>query len=248
MSSNQDRQYDIAPSPGPGPGHQRNRIACSNCRGRKVKCPTKDTQTPCERCVKNRLTCEYVALSNDERKIPRASSRPESGPPAPRWVQPLDPESCARRKGMQPPPPPPEREVPTMNAGHGMQPGPSSSQKALNQQQYGYPQSSQMVSVGSSQGMLTGNQFPPAYPQIAVPRIHYGPFPGPAKTSNQRPVAAGVNAPPPNVSIIVFFDSDLQAMLNHGVEKIDIRYLNPRDWNEKRKWVEDPVGTCVELQ
>ncbi|KAJ7167304.1 hypothetical protein C8R43DRAFT_945744 [Mycena crocata] len=85
-------------------------------------------------------------------------------------------KACSRRRR------PPEREVPTMNAGHGMQPGPSSSQKALNQQQYGYPQSSQMVSVGSSQGMLTGNQFPPAYPQIAVPRIHYGPFPGPAKT------------------------------------------------------------------
>ncbi|KAJ7855019.1 hypothetical protein B0H14DRAFT_2579611 [Mycena olivaceomarginata] len=82
----------------PPPGHQRNRIACSNCRKRKVK--EKYPTSPCERCSKEGTTCEYVAISNNE----GMSSGNDIS-----WAEPLDPESYARSQGAFPPAAPASR-------------------------------------------------------------------------------------------------------------------------------------------
>ncbi|KAJ7359156.1 hypothetical protein DFH08DRAFT_404661 [Mycena albidolilacea] len=111
MFPNHSRGQKSSPSPftSPPPGHSRNHIACKNCRKRKLKCITteKHPRLPCERCVKENVTCEYAAVSNDEESSSRAS-------PAPRWVEPLDPESYARSKGIFPAPP----QVPQMHNGY----------------------------------------------------------------------------------------------------------------------------------
>ncbi|KAK7055379.1 Zn(2)-C6 fungal-type domain-containing protein [Favolaschia claudopus] len=78
----------------PPPGHQRNRIACSRCRKKKVKCTggPKDNPTgPCQRCVADRRECEYVPLSNNE-----------SGGGELSWTPNLDPESYAQSHGAFP--------------------------------------------------------------------------------------------------------------------------------------------------
>ncbi|KAJ7064894.1 hypothetical protein C8F01DRAFT_779578 [Mycena amicta] len=166
--------YNSSPSPystrQPPPGHQRNRIACTNCRKRKIKCPSsqKYPTQPCARCVKEGLDCEYAAVINED-----DSSLGEQGPPAPRWVEPLDPESYARgahRNRSVPTalPPMPQGGGSTPPAGHDSYRAPiaGSSQYAHSAGWNGY------------------NQPPPPDARYATPaaNVHYGPFPGPANT------------------------------------------------------------------
>ncbi|KAJ4490262.1 hypothetical protein J3R30DRAFT_3693827 [Lentinula aciculospora] len=60
-------------SSGKKAGHQRNPMACTNCRARKIKCDSNKRYPdhPCQRCVNRKLVCEYVAIahapSNDTR-------------------------------------------------------------------------------------------------------------------------------------------------------------------------------------
>ncbi|KAJ7664284.1 hypothetical protein B0H17DRAFT_1184721 [Mycena rosella] len=56
-------------------------------------------RAPCERCAKEGATCEYVAVTSDEISSSRSGS---AAPPNPRWVEPLDPQSYARSRGMPP--------------------------------------------------------------------------------------------------------------------------------------------------
>ncbi|KAJ7792402.1 hypothetical protein B0H14DRAFT_3160250 [Mycena olivaceomarginata] len=181
MFPNHSRGQKSSPSPvtSTPPGHSRNRIACKNCRKRKLKCITteKHPRLPCERCVKENATCEYAAVSNDEESSSRAS-------PAPRWVEPLDPESYARSKGIFPAP-----QVPQMHNGyqHNAQTtNPSGSEPPPFPQSGGsYP--GNLYRAFNSTGRSTpGNQSPPVgaprYFPPSAPHIHYGPFPGPANT------------------------------------------------------------------
>ncbi|KAJ7468941.1 hypothetical protein B0H11DRAFT_1395204 [Mycena galericulata] len=56
-------------------------IACSNCRRRKIKCITDDSeQTSCARCMRKGLLCEYLAV-NDEQNA--AAKRPGDAPRPP---------------------------------------------------------------------------------------------------------------------------------------------------------------------
>ncbi|KAJ6588811.1 hypothetical protein B0H19DRAFT_1302338 [Mycena capillaripes] len=164
----------------PPPGHKRNRIACGNCRKRKVKCTTtkKQPHAPCERCVKENVTCEYVAISDDERSI----SSP--APPVPRWVQPLSPESYAQSKDIFPRPPQPQ--APNMYTGYGAQAaGPPGQMAPFPQPAQSQYSGADLYSNGPS---IPGNRFPtataPPYPAPPYPasHIHYGQFPGPANT------------------------------------------------------------------
>ncbi|KAJ7938327.1 hypothetical protein B0H13DRAFT_2572206 [Mycena leptocephala] len=163
----------------PPPGHQRNRIACLNCRKRKVKCVT-NTRDPCERCSREGWTCEYVAASNNE----------EMSTPSTRWVPPLDPESYARNQGIFPPPPQAQApRAPSGYTGYGAQSaGPPGSHMApVNQQgysQHGYSHPSQFIPPGSSfQPGYPGNQPPaaanPAYFGTNPSPVQHGGFPEP---------------------------------------------------------------------
>ncbi|KAJ6578367.1 hypothetical protein B0H19DRAFT_1062873 [Mycena capillaripes] len=62
---------------------RRTLVACSNCRQRKIKCVTREEmpRSPCARCTKRGLICEY-ALPSD---YPSASEHPPA-PPAPDYV------------------------------------------------------------------------------------------------------------------------------------------------------------------
>ncbi|KAF9066780.1 hypothetical protein BDP27DRAFT_1330045 [Rhodocollybia butyracea] len=58
-------------------GHQRNPMACTNCRARKIKCDSNKRypDNPCVRCVARKLTCEYVAIAH----TPSSDTRSRSG-------------------------------------------------------------------------------------------------------------------------------------------------------------------------
>ncbi|KIK68620.1 hypothetical protein GYMLUDRAFT_68476 [Collybiopsis luxurians FD-317 M1] len=58
-------------------GHQRNPMACTNCRARKIKCDSNKRYPdhPCVRCVNRKLVCEYVAIAH----APSTDTRSRSG-------------------------------------------------------------------------------------------------------------------------------------------------------------------------
>ncbi|KAJ3992113.1 hypothetical protein F5050DRAFT_1811820 [Lentinula boryana] len=58
-------------------GHQRNPMACTNCRARKIKCDSNKRYPdhPCQRCVNRKLVCEYVAIAH----APPNDTRSRSG-------------------------------------------------------------------------------------------------------------------------------------------------------------------------
>ncbi|KAF8124278.1 hypothetical protein K438DRAFT_1977603 [Mycena galopus ATCC 62051] len=62
-------------------------IACTNCRKRKIRCITTEDppQTPCNRCAKKNLQCEYITIANQRdgasTNQEEESRRSESGPP-----------------------------------------------------------------------------------------------------------------------------------------------------------------------
>ncbi|KAF5389596.1 hypothetical protein D9757_004180 [Collybiopsis confluens] len=58
-------------------GHQRNPMACTNCRARKIKCDSNKRYPdhPCVRCVNRKLVCEYVAIAH----TPSTDTRSRSG-------------------------------------------------------------------------------------------------------------------------------------------------------------------------
>ncbi|KAJ7741427.1 hypothetical protein DFH07DRAFT_778107 [Mycena maculata] len=152
-----------------------------------IRCITDKQQprSPCQRCAREGVTCEYVAVSSDEEISPSQSSFAQgSGQPAgPIFVQPLSPESYARNKGRFPPPPAPEG--PSMYGGYsGLATGPPGNPMIpfqQQQQQPGYP-----YPMPNNSANFPGNQFPPGgstpYPGTIAPHVHYGPFPGPAGT------------------------------------------------------------------
>ncbi|KAJ7238136.1 hypothetical protein B0H12DRAFT_1137904 [Mycena haematopus] len=61
-------------------------LACLNCRKRKIKCLTNDGQeTPCDRCVKKGLKCEYSPVADEQERATHgagysSSPRPVSPP------------------------------------------------------------------------------------------------------------------------------------------------------------------------
>ncbi|CAK5282618.1 unnamed protein product [Mycena citricolor] len=60
----------------------RSMIACTECRRRRVKCVTNEIPpvTPCARCVKRQLACEYVATQDgaEEQYIPQQNTASSS--------------------------------------------------------------------------------------------------------------------------------------------------------------------------
>ncbi|KAJ7889952.1 hypothetical protein B0H14DRAFT_3708751 [Mycena olivaceomarginata] len=161
----------------PPPGHQRNRIACSNCRKRKVKCISKEKYptSPCERCSKEGTTCEYVAISNNE----GMSSGNDIS-----WAEPLDPESYARSQGAFPPAAPASR-APSMYPGYGAYaPGYPNQTPPFRPPEYSH--SSQFIPAGPGSSFRPGNQ-PPA--TAGRPNAAY------SGTSPQPPIYYGVSEP-----------------------------------------------------
>ncbi|KAJ7166385.1 hypothetical protein C8R43DRAFT_1121955 [Mycena crocata] len=174
----------------PPPGHQRNRIACTNCRRCKVKCLStgKRPPSPCERCVKEGATCEYAAASPDEEGGRQGFIGGHS--PTPQWVEPLNPESYARNHGMSSAPTAPQ--APSMYPGYGGQSAGQANNSLPPSHSRGYSHSSQISQPGFGgqlPGGIPGSQFQPPVPSAYAPYmgpggrlIHYGPFPGPANT------------------------------------------------------------------
>ncbi|KAJ7240441.1 hypothetical protein C8J57DRAFT_1478094 [Mycena rebaudengoi] len=175
----------------PAPGHRRGRIACSNCRKRKMKCITteKYPRSPCERCTKEGTRCEYIAVTNDEETSSppssptsgRSNSYAESASNVPKWVEPMDPESYARRKGMRPPPnsPPTHQNPPAY--GNTIPPSPHS-WTSFRHQPILPPYSPSGGAAYSPNQPVPWSNDPNFVPSSAVPPVHYGPFPGPANT------------------------------------------------------------------
>ncbi|KAJ7512634.1 hypothetical protein B0H11DRAFT_1946606 [Mycena galericulata] len=212
MLPNTNRSSSSVPVATPPPGHQRNRIACVNCRKRKIKCITdkKQPRSACERCTREGAICEYIAAPSEDEISPSQSSfalGSGSVPPVPRWVEPLDPESYARNKGAFPSPPAPQGQGPSsMYSGYGGQaaaPPGNYPMTPFQQQQHGHPYSSQLnpTMLSNPAHNIPGNRYPAGgnspYPGIndaANINVHYGPFPGPAGTvypwSQPRPQAA----------------------------------------------------------
>ncbi|KAJ7927509.1 hypothetical protein B0H13DRAFT_2265536 [Mycena leptocephala] len=159
------------------PPHHRNRIACTNCRRRKVKvsvpipaCITGEKQplSPCKRCVKEKLTCEYVAVSNADETVSTRLS--QDG-----WS--LLVLNRMREVGAY------YRNNLSMYAGyHAQQASPPDGQMAPFPQP-GYSSHSGFNSSGRN---IPGNYLPPvaapSHPATSASHVHYGPFPGPAKT------------------------------------------------------------------
>ncbi|KAJ7106846.1 hypothetical protein C8R43DRAFT_1045308 [Mycena crocata] len=56
-------------------------MACSNCRRRKVKCIPADvdhpTTSPCARCTKRRLTCQFTPVSDKDGYTPSPPQSPD---------------------------------------------------------------------------------------------------------------------------------------------------------------------------
>ncbi|KAJ7805006.1 hypothetical protein B0H14DRAFT_2611797 [Mycena olivaceomarginata] len=68
-------------------------LACVNCRGRKIKCLTDDSEeTPCKRCVRMGLVCQYIPVPVQQANSapappigrPRSFTQPASSPAASR--------------------------------------------------------------------------------------------------------------------------------------------------------------------
>ncbi|KAJ7634741.1 hypothetical protein FB45DRAFT_473287 [Roridomyces roridus] len=159
----------------PPPGHSRNRIACVNCRRRKIKCITdkKNPNYPCQRCVKEGANCEYIAATSDDE---RASPQPDSTRPTTVWVEPLDPESYARRNNASGPP--------SQSGTSAAHPGLPVTPPFQYEQGYGQSDSylqAQFTNNFNMPANFLGSQYPPP-PSNVAPNVHYGPFPGPAGT------------------------------------------------------------------
>ncbi|KAJ7023076.1 hypothetical protein C8F04DRAFT_1271811 [Mycena alexandri] len=117
----------IPPSkPAASQSSQRKRIylACVNCRRRKVRCITTgdSPDTPCQRCVKHGLICDYVPVSLEREKslfdIPpgEGSNSTHSPTMPPSWSQAPPHNGTYGRSNYAPP------SVPHFNPGYG-QPG-----------------------------------------------------------------------------------------------------------------------------
>ncbi|KAJ7185527.1 hypothetical protein C8R46DRAFT_381289 [Mycena filopes] len=170
-------------------GHQRNRAACSLCRRRKVKCSATNSpsNSPCERCVKEGATCEYLAPSSSDSEIKSRS---------PRWVEPLRPESYESYERDNTPQPPPfnHHAVESSMNYNGAQlaglPGSQMPMFPLPQQdgQYYWSYMPPFYSTDTGQSNAPGNfpypSAPPAPANNRTPQgyVHYGAFPGPANT------------------------------------------------------------------
>ncbi|CAK5281283.1 unnamed protein product [Mycena citricolor] len=143
----------------PNPGHQRNRIACTNCRRRKLKCaPTdKELRQPCERCAREGATCDFVTIPRDDPAPTRE----------PIWTQPLDPASFSR--GAQ---------ESWNHEPNQQQPSPYGANMNQQQQQYPY-----YPAQGANHNSPYVQREPASnFTPNDAPRIHYGQFPGPANT------------------------------------------------------------------
>ncbi|KAF9006468.1 hypothetical protein BDQ17DRAFT_1324499 [Cyathus striatus] len=57
-------------------GHRRTPVACLNCRNRKVRCDTTDSERlgRCKRCVEHNYKCEFLTVADEQNRRSRASS------------------------------------------------------------------------------------------------------------------------------------------------------------------------------
>ncbi|KAJ7097644.1 hypothetical protein C8R44DRAFT_748359 [Mycena epipterygia] len=178
----------------PSPGHRRCRIACSNCRKRKIKCiageKNKKNRLPCKRCSQQGCPCEYVSVSEEEASSPEPTT-PENGP---KWLQPLVPESYDRKQSSRP-----HMPAPKIFDGY-------TAPENFNYLDtgfipfYDHVYSQQIPSYDpNSNGNMDGSPFdvwgnqdlpftPTRVPSANIPYfppmggVHYGQFPGPANT------------------------------------------------------------------
>ncbi|KAJ7662434.1 hypothetical protein B0H17DRAFT_1185040 [Mycena rosella] len=65
-------------------------IACTNCRGRKVRCLTSEDppQNPCQRCAKKGLSCEYITVTKQRDHSSSRNPTPEPGQEGAHWAPP----------------------------------------------------------------------------------------------------------------------------------------------------------------
>ncbi|KAJ6550418.1 hypothetical protein DFH09DRAFT_1086683 [Mycena vulgaris] len=82
-----DRSKPLPPPALPSVFTKRRRVivACTNCRGRKVRCLTSEDppQSPCQRCAKKGLACEYVTVTSQRNESLSRNPTPEPAPNVP---------------------------------------------------------------------------------------------------------------------------------------------------------------------
>ncbi|KAJ7493987.1 hypothetical protein FB451DRAFT_1164851 [Mycena latifolia] len=178
-------------------------IACANCRRRKVRCITMEQppSTPCVRCRKRQLPCEYVTIRDSEGDSPSAPGEGSDtdSPTSPRrmdWAPALTPGNFPPGHGA---PPALSSAHPSTSSGSSssITPGirgsfrppatrPRSSVPLHNPPQFGsiqpafhHPRPAPTHPSMNSGHYLSGSNFSPAYPSSQTPSF-YGSSPNPA--------------------------------------------------------------------
>ncbi|KAJ7904426.1 hypothetical protein B0H14DRAFT_604388 [Mycena olivaceomarginata] len=142
-------------------------IACKLCRKRKIKCVTTEEppRHPCARCTKRGLTCEYVAVEEEEPDSPLHAMFPPYGNAAPRYPTPGAPATGYASPYASPQPQFDQwnqSQTRPVQAGYpGQAPGYNSPYAPPNQNSY-----------GTYQGYPGQYAFQPQYP-AAAPTNHW---------------------------------------------------------------------------
>ncbi|KAJ7368205.1 hypothetical protein DFH08DRAFT_18435 [Mycena albidolilacea] len=146
-------------------------IACKLCRKRKIKCVTTEEppRHPCARCTKRGLTCEYVAVEEEEPDSPLHPMFPPSyGNAAPRYPTPGTPATGYASPYASPQP---QYDQYNQTQTRSVQAGYPGQASGYNPHPYAAPNQG---SYGAYQGYPGQYPYQPQYP-AAAPTNHWAP-------------------------------------------------------------------------
>ncbi|KAJ7617165.1 hypothetical protein FB45DRAFT_1007775 [Roridomyces roridus] len=96
-------------------------VACTQCRQRKIKCVTASTlefpDTPCERCARKGLQCDYMSVG-EQYAVPPPAAPPSGHPGRSRTPAPRAPDTRRPPSGTYPGPPPSQPQRPPSRFSH----------------------------------------------------------------------------------------------------------------------------------
>ncbi|KAJ7099871.1 hypothetical protein C8R43DRAFT_1141400 [Mycena crocata] len=181
------------------PPRRRVYIACLNCRKRKIKCMTDDTeQQPCERCIRKGLMCEYLAVGNEDST---------SAPPPGRSSAGHSPSSSSYPSGSYP------VSTAVSNGAYGTHRPPH----AIHPQSAPSQPQPQGPHFDNSAHQYQGHRAPAPYPVPSQynhgPSSTYGRVQPPMQSPFPPPNQAGPSAYPTNYGYYSYTSSHFQAQL-----------------------------------
>ncbi|KAJ7099851.1 hypothetical protein C8R43DRAFT_1244276 [Mycena crocata] len=179
------------------PQRRRVFIACLNCRKRKIKCMTDDTeQQPCDRCIRKGLLCEYLAVGDEDSTSAR-------DPPPGRSSAGQSPSSSSYPAGSYP------VSSTNSNGAYGTHPPPHAIHPQYAPSQPQEPHSNH--SAHQYQGHRTPAPYPvPSSQYNNGPSNTYGREQPPMHSPFPPPNQAGPSTYPPNYGYYPYASSQLQ--------------------------------------